>query len=103
MRATTTNDDRGQAIVLVVVVAVLIVLCAVGAARLGARLVTVEQAQVAADAAALAGVDGGADAARRLAAANDGTLVVFRQLGDDVLVTVVVDGVRASARASRAP
>ena len=36
-------------------------------------------------------------------AANGGTLVAFRTLGDDVLVTVVVDGVQATARASRAP
>jgi hypothetical protein len=97
------NNDEGQAVVLVLAVAVVVVLCMVAVGRFGARLVRIEQAQVAADAAALAGLDGGRDAAAALARANTGTLVAFHQLGDDVLVTVVVDGVQASARASRAP
>jgi hypothetical protein len=84
-------------------VAVLVVLCMVAVGRFGTRLVGIEQAQVAADAAALAGLDGGPGAASALARANGGTVVAFRQLGDDVLVTVVVHGVRATARASRAP
>ncbi len=95
--------DRGQAVVLLLAVVVLVVLSMVAVDRFGARVVGIEQAQIAADAAALAGVDGGRTAAARLAAANDAVLVSFTVLGDDVLVTVVVDGVGATARASRAP
>ena len=103
MPACTRRNDVGQAVVLVLAVAVLIVVCMVAVGRFGSRVVDIEQAQVAADAAALAGVDGGREAASALAAANNGTLVAFRVVGDDVLVAVVVGGVRATARASRAP
>ena len=103
MRACARQNDVGQAVVLVLAVAVLIVVCMVAVGRFGTRVVGIEQAQVAADAAALAGVDGGREAAAALAAANDGALVAFQVVGDDVLVTVVVGGVRATARASRAP
>lgn len=103
MQACVRRNDAGQAVVLVLAVAVLIVVCMVAVGRFGGRVVRIEQAQVAADAAALAGVDGGREAAASVAAANGGTVVAFRVLGDDVLVTVVVDGVRATARASRAP
>ncbi len=95
--------DRGQAVVLLLVVVVLVVLSMVAVARFGARVVGIEQAQIAADAAALAGVDGGRAAAARLASANDGVLLAFARVGDDVLVTVDVRGVKAVARASRAP
>lgn len=61
------------------------------------------RAQTAADAAALAGVTGGRAGAVRLAAANDGTLVAWRLVGDDVVVTVEVGGHRASARATDGP
>jgi hypothetical protein len=103
MHACARRNDAGQAVVLVLAVAVVIVVCMVAVGRFGNRVVRIEQAQVAADTAALAGVDGGRAAAATFAAANGGTLVAFRELGDDVLVTVVVDGVRATARASRAP
>jgi hypothetical protein len=62
-----------------------------------------QQAQNAADAAALAGVAGGRAAADRLASANGATVVEWRREGDDVVVTVVVDGRRAAARATNAP
>ena len=103
MHACVRRNDAGQAVVLVLAVAVVVVLCMVAVGRFGSRVVRIEQAQVAADAAALAGVDGDRAAASAIAAANGGTLVAFRVIGDDVLVTVVVEGVRASARASRAP
>ena len=54
--------------------------------RLGRR----NQAQVAADAAALAGVDGGAGVASDIAARNGGRLVSFRRDADSVTVVVVV-------------
>ncbi len=102
-----TNDvgrrERGQATVLLLAVVVVVVVSMVAMGRFGARVVGIEQAQVAADSAALAGVDGGRPAAVRLATANGAVLVGFVRLGDDVLVTVTVDGVSATARASRAP
>lgn len=103
MRAHATDDDRGQAVVLVLAVVVIIIVMTVAMAAFAGHVHDIEQAQVAADAAALAAVDGGEAAARRLAAANQGVVVEFRAVGDDVLVTVEVDGRRASARARRAP
>jgi len=78
-------------------------LLAVGLAIAGGTVVGRSRAQAAADAAALAGVSGGRSAAAALAAANGGSLVAFRELGDDVVVQVVVDGVSASARATDGP
>ena len=68
-------------------------------AELGDR----QQAQIAADAAALAGVTGGRSASARLAVANDATLISWRLVGDDVIVTVEVGAQRASARATDGP
>jgi hypothetical protein len=95
--------DHGQAVMLVLAVAALLAVMAMATARFAARIVAIEQAQVAADAAALAGVARGQGAAEALAARNDGMLVSFRQVGDDVIVTVEVRGASATARASRAP
>lgn len=103
MRACARRDEAGQAVVLVLVVVVFTVLSAVAVGRFAARVRTVEQAQVAADAAALAGVIGGESAAVSLARRNGGVVRSFLVVGDDVLVTVVVDGVSAVARANRAP
>ena len=103
MRVGARRDETGQAVVLVLVVVVFAVLAAVAVGRFAGRVRTVEQAQVAADAAALAGVVGGEAAAVALARRNGGVVQSFRVVGGDVLVTVVVDGVSAVARASRAP
>ncbi len=59
------------------------------------------QAQTAADAAALAAVQGGRGAARQLAQANGGTLEAYATAGSAVRVTVAVDGVPAVAAALR--
>ncbi|MEN9645265.1 MAG: hypothetical protein RL238_1934 [Actinomycetota bacterium] len=103
MRASDRRGDAGQAVVLVLVVAVMVVLCGVAMGRFAVRVVAVEQAQVAADAAALAAVDGGGPAAAAMAERNGGQLAAYRTRGDAVEVTVVVDGARATARATRAP
>lgn len=104
MRAVEgARRDRGQAVMLVLGVTVLVAVILMATARFGARLVEIEQAQVAADAAALAGVVHGRTAAAALAERNDARLVSFRQLGDDVIVMVDVHGARATARATRAP
>lgn len=95
--------DRGQAIVLVLVVVVVAVVCTFAMARFSARLVDKQQAQLAADAAALAGVVGGRIAADRLATANDGVLTVFTASGNEVFVEVRVGDESAQARATRAP
>ena len=99
----THDRDRGQAIVLVLAVVVVTVVCAVAVGRFSNRLVDSQQAQLAADAAALAGVVGGRDAAERLATSNDGVLTVFVITGEEVMVEVRVGDERAQARATRAP
>lgn len=85
---------------IVVVVAALV---AIGTARLGAAIVGEQRAQVAADAAALAGVSGGQTAAAALAAANGARLVSFRREGADVIVVVERGESTATARASDGP
>ncbi len=82
---------------------VLAALLSVGVGRVGVVMVQRQRAQIAADAAALAGVSGGRDAAAGLADANGATLVAFDQVGDDVVVTVEIGAVDASARASNGP
>ncbi|MFP5488900.1 MAG: hypothetical protein ACLGHQ_11415 [Acidimicrobiia bacterium] len=66
-------------------------------------LVDRQRARAAADAAALAGVVDGRPAAAALASANGAVLVEWSEIGDEVVVTVEVDGQRASARATDAP
>lgn len=102
MRARAGND-RGQGVVLVLVVVTLVVVVMVAVARFGNRVISSQQAQAAADAAALAGVVDGRIAAARLAEANGGVLRSFVAVGDDVIVVVEVAGERATARATRAP
>lgn len=84
----------------------MLVLCglvAIGTAELGVAMVQRQRAQLAADAAALAGVEGGPAAASRLAGANGGQLRSFRRAGDVVVVEVTVGDARALARASDGP
>lgn len=96
--------DRGSMAVLTMLVGLALTTAVLSAmvpwvADLGDR----QRARTAADAAALAGVTGGHVASARLAAANDATLVAWRVVGDDVVVTVDVGGQRASARATDGP
>lgn len=97
------DRDRGQAIALLLAVVVLAVVCAVAMGHFSARLLNQQQAQLAADAAALAGVVGGRAAAERLAIANDATLTDFVVSGMEVIVEVRVGTESARARATRAP
>lgn len=103
VRVQVGDRDRGQAISLVLAFVALIVVCAVAMGQFSARLVDKQQAQLAADAAALAGVVGGRAAAERLATANDGVLTDFVVTGDEVIVEVQVGEESALARATRAP
>jgi hypothetical protein len=61
------------------------------------------RAQNAADAAALAGVTGGASASSAIAAANDAAVVAWSRSGHDVTVTVQVGEQQATARATDEP
>lgn len=96
--------DRGSMLVVTLLVAVTTVGAALTAMfPLVDALVDRQRAQHAADAAALAGVSAGRSASADLAGRNGATLVAWSRVGDDVVVTVVVDGRRATARATDAP
>jgi hypothetical protein len=88
---------------MVPVALVLGALLAIGVARAGAVVVQRQRAQIAADAAALAGVHGGRAMATAVATANGASLQSFDVRGDEVLVTVTVGAVDASARATDGP
>jgi hypothetical protein len=66
-------------------------------------LIDRQHARSAADAAALAGVTGGRDAAVSVAAANGAEIVVWSRDGRRVTVTVRVGDQTASARATDEP
>jgi hypothetical protein len=97
------GKDRGQAVVLLLAVVVLAALSAVAVGLFGQRVIDRGRAQTAADAAALAATTGGRLAAQRLAGANGGVLVSYREDGDVVVVVVEIGGQRAVARASDGP
>ena len=78
-------------------------LLAAGGAEFAGDVVDTARARTAADAAALASVRGGRAAADAIAAANGATVVDWRQLGDDIVVTVQVGDAVVTARATDAP
>jgi hypothetical protein len=86
--------DRGSGSVLAVCGVVVVALAIVIVAKVVVAAAEQAGAQHAADAAALAGVSGGIDAARDVAAANQGELVAFAsgpgRAGGSVRVTVTV-------------
>ncbi|MFZ6004503.1 MAG: hypothetical protein ACOYXM_11290 [Actinomycetota bacterium] len=93
--------DSGQALPLVLgvlAVAVVVLLALVPLARGAAESA---RARTAADAAALAGAAEGEEAARDIAEANGGELVMWRASGADVWVAVTVGDARAVAKATR--
>lgn len=102
-RASRRLTDVGQAVLALAFVAVIAALAAMGVARLGAGMVQRQQAQAAADAVALAAVNGGESRIENVAAANGAEVVRVTWLGEDVMVEVVVHHARAVARATRAP
>ena len=100
------RGDGGQAtVMLLIVLAVMAGALATALADFGGAVVERTRAQTAADAAALASLDGGYQAAVSLAAANGGVIVSWsRGPGvDEVTVTVQVGDSTATARASDAP
>ena len=96
------GDERGQAVPLALAVVAVAILVTVAVAELGGNLVDAGRARTAADAAALAGVEGGRDASARVAAGNGGVIVSWsrRADGDGLLVTVTVRVGRAKATAA---
>jgi hypothetical protein len=97
------RGSRGQSVLLLLAVVALVAAIVVAVAGVSVRLDAKARAHTAADAAALAGVDGGAPAAARLAAVNGARLVAFRTDGQRVTVVVEVDGQQATAAATDGP
>ncbi|MEM8746555.1 MAG: pilus assembly protein TadG-related protein [Actinomycetota bacterium] len=95
--------DRGQAaILLVVAVTTVLIVFLVALAGLGATSIDRTRAQTAADAAALASLDGGREVAERFASAHGAELVEWTDGpgADEVTVVVRLGEVTAIARAS---
>jgi hypothetical protein len=84
------RDERGQAVPLGLAVVVVAVIVMVAMAELGADVVDAGRARTAADAAALAGVEGGQDASARVATGNGGALLSWSSVADGAAVTVTV-------------
>jgi uncharacterized membrane protein len=97
-------NDRGQASVLLLSVSLaLFVALSAATVTLGGHALDRRRAQTVADAAALAGLDGGRAAADSIARRHDATVVSFRADGDRVTVRVRVGSSSASAAATDAP
>jgi hypothetical protein len=94
------KDSAGQALPLVVVSVCVAAVCALVLGRVGVREVARVRAQTSADAAALAGVRGGYEAAERLVHANCGELVAFTATPLEVVVRVSCNGMTATAHAT---
>ena len=94
------SGDRGQAVPLVIAVVAVVAVGALALGRLAVGAVDGARARTAADAAALAGAVEGRRAAAVAAGDNDGTLIAFDTIGDDVVVKVRVGTAVASARAA---
>ena len=96
----SSTRDRGQAAVLLVVMAtVLFVALSAASVTVGRRIIDRTRAQTAADAAALASLEGGPAAALRLAERHGATLVSVDFEPGSHRVSVVVSVGSASARA----
>jgi hypothetical protein len=105
-RSESRSRDAGQAAVFVVIILTTIAIVLIMAvARLGTAVLDRSAAQTAADAAALASLSGGRDAAAAVALANGGVVVAWSSgpAPDEVMVTVRVGEEFATARATDAP
>jgi hypothetical protein len=101
MASVRRRPQAGQILPLVAVIVMLAGVLALGIAKVGSRAVGRARAQSAADAAALAGVDGGAPAADRAAAADGATVVRFVTTPGGAFVEVRWRGEQAVAQAAR--
>lgn len=111
-RANRASDDRGAVAVATVLIALAITTVVLFAlVAVASDLVDHQRARSAADAAALAGVTGGREAAAAIASANGAELVGWQETvvasplgsGTEVVVVVTVGERRASARATNVP
>jgi hypothetical protein len=93
--------DGGQAVVFAVLALVLALSCVVVLGQVAAVAVDRAAAQTAADAAALAGVIGGRDAAVEAARANGGVVRRYSEWDGFVEVVVEVGDANALARGTR--
>ncbi|CAB4698692.1 MAG: hypothetical protein F2934_00080 [Actinobacteria bacterium] len=94
-----TAADRGSVSLIVIGVVAVAVALLLSIGRFGRDLDDSARAQTAADAAALAGVQGGRQLAAEVAEANGAELVSFVADNGSVRVTTAVSGAVASARA----
>jgi hypothetical protein len=99
MRRSVRNE-RGQAVPLAAALVAIAAMLVVGIGAMADDVGDAGRARAAADAAALAGVVGDRPASSALAAANGATLVAWSRDGPDVVVTVRVGSVTATARAT---
>ena len=91
--------EGGQVLPLMALVILVAVGAALAVARLGVEVIDRARARTAADAAALAGVDGGRPAADAAARANGGRVLHFVARDGATEVEVQVGGSEATARA----
>lgn len=97
------RGERGQAVPLVAALGAVAAALAVATADLAGDMIDAARARSAADAAALAGVEGGQGASYRLAAANGAILISWSRRGRTVTVVVRVDDATATAAATGGP
>ena len=96
------GSERGSVIAVLGFVGAFIIVAALVLAGVTERVVDRSRAQAAADAAALAGVADGREAASAMATANHATLIQFEDRGNEVTVEVVTPaGTVATANAER--
>lgn len=96
------HGERGSVTPLVALLVVLVGGACFAIGRLGEVAVRSARAQLAADAAALAGAGGGEGEARSLASANGADVVRWSPDGDEVEVAVRIGDIAAVARAAGA-
>ena len=95
-----TRGETGQAVPLVAALAALAVVLTLAFGTFAGDIVDAARARTAADAAALAAVEGGLPAAARLAAQHGASVVTWSRRGTTVTVTVRVGDAVATARAA---
>ena len=99
-RCDARSQRDGQAVPLAAALAALAVVLALAFGTFAGDVVDAARARTAADAAALASVEGGRPAAARLAGQHGATVVTWRRQGTSVTVTVRVGDAVATARAA---
>ena len=97
------RGDRGQATPFMAALLALAAVLTIALGSMAGTVIDAARAQTAADAAALASIEGGRGAASRLATAHGGVVVAWSQRGAEIVVTVRVGDAVAVARATGGP